>query len=409
MIKKIPVALLEPGMYVSDFNASWLHHPFPMNSKRMEDDSDVTKVRDAGIREVYIDTSRGRDVGDAAPTAAEAEAALQSEVRQMAETLRPTAVPPRTSMLEEMNRAKVAFTEATRIIRNLMDDVRLGRQVELAHAKPTVEKITASVLRNSNAMLAVRRLHSLDDYTFLHSVSVCGMLASFGKVLDMDIGTIHDIALGGLIHDIGKMRVVTALLNKPTKLSEEEFKHMKSHVVLGADIMRQTPGIPPLALEPLELHHERHNGSGYPRGLKGEEISRVGRMAGIVDVYDAITSDRVYGKGMSPAKAVQRLFEWAKQGLFDPELTQIFLKSIGIYPVGSLVRLESGRLGVVLAQAENSLLTPLVRIMYDARRQHYLPPEDVDLARPVGSGGADRIVGYENPRTFGIDLARFMG
>lgn len=235
------------------------------------------------------------------------------------------------------------------------------------------------------------------------------MLASFGKVLEMELNTIHDIALGGLIHDIGKMRVAIALLNKPAKLSDEEFKHMKSHVLLGSDIIRMTPGIPPLALEPLELHHERHDGSGYPKGLKGDEISIVGRMTAIVDVYDAITSDRVYGKGMSPAKAVQRLFEWAKQGLFDPELTQVFLKSIGIYPVGSLVKLESGRLGVVLAQGENNLLTPLVRVMYDAKRQHYIAPEDVDLSRSLGSGGGDRIVGYESPDAFGIDLSKFMG
>jgi HD-GYP domain-containing protein (c-di-GMP phosphodiesterase class II) len=290
-----------------------------------------------------------------------------------------------------------------------MEDVRLGRQIEIAKTQPTVEKIAASVLRNSNAMMVVRRLHSLDEYTFLHSVSVCGMLASFGKVLELDIGAIHDIALGGLIMDIGKMRVAAALLRKPTKLSDEEFKHMKSHVILGADIIRMTPGIPPLALEVLEQHHERYDGSGYPKGLKGDEISRVGKMAAIVDVYDAITSDRVYGKGMSPAKAVQRMFEWAKNGQFDPELTQIFLKSIGIYPVGSLVRLESGRLGVVLAQSENNLLTPLIRVMYDARRQHYIPPVEVDLGKPVGAGGADRIVGYENAESFGIDLQRFLG
>lgn len=407
MIKKIPVKLLEPGMYVTDFNAGWLSHPFARNSMMVNSDSDVAKVHAAGIRELFIDTERGKDVGSQVPTAEEAEKLIKAEVRSFAESSKPTAPPLRVSLAEEMAKANGAFTEATRIVRGLMDDIRLGKQVDLAATKPTVEKITASVLRNSNAMMTIRRLKSLDDYTFLHSVSVCGMLASFAKVLDMALPAIHDIALGGLIHDVGKMRVAMAVLHKPAKLSPEEYRHIKSHVVLGSDLMRQTPGVPSLAMEVLEQHHERYDGSGYPKGLKGEEISRVGRMSAIIDVYDAITSARVYGKGLSPAQAVQKLFEWSKFH-FDPELMQIFVKSIGIYPVGSLVKLESGRLGVVIAQSDSHLLTPTLRVMYDAKRQHYITPEVLDLAKPIGAGGADRIIGYELPEKLGIEVSRFL-
>lgn len=405
MIKKIPTDCLEPGMYVSDFNAGWIDHPFALNSMLIGSDTEVAKVRAAGIRELFIDTARGRDVGSAAPTAAEAAQETRAQVAQLAETAK--APMPRVPLSEEMARARGAFSEATRIIHHLMDDIRLGKQIDIAATKPTVEKITASVLRNSNAMMTMRRLKSLDDYTFLHSVSVCAMLASFGKVRDMELNAIHDIALGGLFHDVGKMRVAAAVLHKPGKLNEEEFRHLKSHVVLGSDLLRQLPGVPPLALEVVEQHHERHDGSGYPKGLKGEEISPVGRMSAIIDVYDAITSDRIYGKGLSPALAVQKLFEWSKHH-FDPEMTQLFLKSIGIYPVGSLVKLESGRLGVVIAQSEKSLLTPTVRVMYDSKRQHYLTPEVVDLSRPMGAGGADQIVGYELADKFGIDISRFL-
>jgi HD-GYP domain-containing protein (c-di-GMP phosphodiesterase class II) len=411
MIKKIPVKLLEPGMYVSDFNAGWLHHPFAFNSMMIATEAEVARVVAAGIRELYIDTERGRDVGDGVPTAAEAERQAASEVQQLASSSCTPVTPPaseaRVSLAEEMNRARLAFTEAVKIIRNLMEDVRLGRQIELATTKPSVEKIVASVMRNSNAMMTMRRLKNLDDYTFLHSVSVCTMLVSFAKVRDMDLSAIHDVALGGLIHDIGKMRVAQAILNKPKRLNEEEFRHIKSHVVLGSDLVRQLPGIPPLALEPLEQHHERFDGSGYPRGLKGEQISEVGRMSAIVDVYDAITSDRTYRKAMSPAAAVQKLFEWS-QHHFDPAMTKVFLKSVGIYPIGTLVRLESGRLGVVIEQCDTHLLTPVVRVMYDGKRQHYIVPEDVDLAKPVGSGGADSIVGFESAAKMGIDVARFL-
>lgn len=407
MIKKIPAKLLEPGMYVSDFNAGWLNHPFAFNSLLISSEAEVAKVLAAGIRELYIDTERGRDVGDGVPTAAEAVRETAQQVEKIAETARPLAPEPRSSLAEEMLKARSAFSEATRIVRGLMEDIRLGKQIEIATTKPTVEKITASVLRNNNAMMTMRRLKSIDDYTFLHSVSVCAMLVSFAKVAEMELDSIHELALGALLHDVGKMRVAQPVLNKPARLSDDEYKHMKSHVVLGADLLRQLPGLPALAMEPLELHHERFDGSGYPKGLKGMEISPVGRMSAIVDVYDAITSDRVYRKGMSPAVAVQKLFEWSKFH-FDPQMVQLFLKSVGIYPVGSLVKLESGRLGVVVAQSESSLLTPTVRVMYDGKRQYYIAPEDVDLAKPMGAGGADRIVGYEVADKLGIDVARFL-
>ena len=407
MIKKIPVSQLEPGMYVSDFIAGWLSHPFAFNCLMIESEANVAHVIAAGIRELYIDTERGRDVGDGVPTAIEARQETAAQVNRMAENARLLAPEPRVSLAEEMLRARNTFGEATKIIRNLMDDIRLGRQIEIATTKPTVEKIAASVMRNSNAMMTMRRLKNLDDYTFLHSVSVCAMLVSFAKVVDWELSSIHDLALGAMLHDVGKMRVASAVLNKPERLSEEEYRHMKSHVVLGSDLIRQLPGIPSLALEPIELHHERFDGSGYPNGLKGMAISPAGRMSAIVDVYDAITSDRVYRKGMSPAAAVQKLFEWSKFH-FDPEMMQLFLKSVGIYPIGSLVKLESGRMGVVIEQSNSHLLTPVVRVMYDGKRQHYLAPEDVDLSRPLGSGGGDRIVGYELPEKYGIDIGRFL-
>ena len=163
MIKKIPVTLLEPGMYVSDFNAGWLSHPFAFNSMMIESEANVAHVVAAGIRELFIDTERGRDVGDGVPTAVEAQQETAKQVTRMAEAARPLAPEPRVSLAEETTRARSTFTEATRIIRNLMDDIRLGRQIELATTKPTVEKIAASVMRNSNAMMTMRRLKSLDD------------------------------------------------------------------------------------------------------------------------------------------------------------------------------------------------------------------------------------------------------
>ena len=390
MIKKISVQLLRPGMYVTDFNAGWLDHPFVLNSMKIDTDEQVQRVFGSGVKELFIDTARGLDVGDA-PTHEEASAVTERALERIGESEKPKMPERQVSLADELLRAKSTFSEATRIIRGLMDDIRLGRQIEIESSRAVVEKIASSVMRNSNAMQSMRRMQHHDDYTFLHSVNVCAMLTTFVQAVGIGVPAIHDIALGGLLHDIGKMRVNLALLNKPAKLSDEEFLHMKSHVVLGSDLLRQMSGIPKIAFEPLELHHERFDGSGYPHKLKGMEISQIGRMTAIVDVYDAITSDRCYHRPMSPADGIRKLFEWSKFH-FDPELVQLFVKSVGIYPVGTLVRLESGRLGIVIEQRETNLLTPLVRVIFDGKRNYYITPEDVDLSKPMGAGGADRTV-----------------
>lgn len=410
MIKKINVEQLRSGMYVSDFNAGWLRHPFMFNSMKIVSEEQLVRVRESGIQTLYIDTERGLDVDDA-PTRAEAVPKTGQVLPQPAEILAPSASPasPRVSLREELGRARNTFNDATRIIRGIMDDMRFGRQLHIDAVRPVVERISASIARNSNALMVMQRLQHNDDYTFLHSVNVCCLMANLTGAADMSPQAMHDIAIGALLHDIGKMRVNMNVLKKPSRLSDSEFRIMKSHVVLGADQLHQLPNMPALAFEPLEQHHERMDGSGYPKGLKGEEISIPGRMAAIVDVYEALTSDSYYRKGINPAQAMQRLFEWSsKEKLFDPALVQLFVRSMGVYPVGSLVALESGRLGVVIEQRETQLLTPVVRVIYDARHQHYLLPEDVDLSGGLGHGGADRITGCETPEKWKIDPSRFM-
>lgn len=406
MIKKISVQQLRAGMYVSDFNAGWLEHPFVLNSMKVDTGEQLARIRASGIRELFIDTRHGLDVHNA-PTREEAAALIERELEQFAQAGKPKTPEREVSLADELGRAKNAFTEATKIIRGVMRDVRLGRQIEIETCRVVVEKIASSVMRNNNAMMSMRRLKLLDDYTFLHSANVCAMMAAFCHSMGMDVATIHDVALGALLHDIGKMRINLALLNKPGKLTEEEFRLIKSHVVLGSDLLRQMKDIPRITFDPVELHHERFDGSGYPQGLKGSDISQIGRMSAIIDVYDAITTDRCYSKLLSPADAVRKLFEWSKFH-FDPELVQIFVRNVGIYPVGSLVKLESGRLGIVVEQRENGLLTPVVRVMFDAKRNYYLPPEDLDLSKRLGAGGADRIVSHESASEWKIDIPRFL-
>lgn len=401
-IKKIPAARLEPGMYIHDLNCGWMDHPFLTTRFKVESERDLQKIRAAGIREVYIDTDLGDDVDDA-PTAAEVERGLDREMLQAAEE----ATAAQVSTREELARAHRIHAEANHIMRNIMNDVRLGRQVHVEQMEPIVDKMAGSILRNSGAILSLARIKNKDEYTFQHSVGVAALLIAFCRGLGHDEETIRQAGIGGMVHDVGKMQTPDHILNKPGKLTDEEFTVMRHHVVASREILEITPNISQTALQVAAQHHERYDGSGYPHRLKGDEISPVGQVAAIIDVYDAITSDRVYHKGMPPTEALRKLFEWSKFH-FKPELVHAFARVVGIYPVGALVRLESGRLAVVVEHRASNMLHPLVRVIFDGKRNHYLKPEDVDLSRPVGFGGGDRIVGHEAPEKWRIDPMKFL-
>jgi putative nucleotidyltransferase with HDIG domain len=403
MIKKIKVQQLKPGMYIHDMNCGWLEHPFVSGTLKVKSDQEIAKIVGSGIREVYIDTDRGLDVIDA-PTAREARAEVEKELVEMAQKTKPVET---VSLHEELAKAQKVHSEANRIVHSLLQDVRLGKQLELEQVDPVVEQMTNSIFRNRDALLSLSKIKNKDNYTFLHSVSIGALMISFARALNMDRSVIQLLGVGGMLHDIGKMKVPDEILNKPGKLTDEEFVIMKSHVVYSRDILMDTPGIAQASLDVAAQHHERFDGSGYPLGLKGSEMSVYGQMASIVDVYDAITSDRCYHKGMEPTVALRKMFEWSKFH-FNPELVHAFVRTIGIYPVGTLVMLESGRIGIVIEQREQNLVQPLVRTVFNAKKGYYIKPEDVDLSKPFGNGGADKIVSHESPAKWGIDINKFM-
>jgi putative nucleotidyltransferase with HDIG domain len=400
-IKKIPVEQLQPGMYIHDINCGWMDHPFVAGHFLVRDQDTVAKVAALGVREVYIDVGRGRDVLEHAPTQAEVRQAIRGQLARIAEE---PAAPARTPLAEEQARAARLHNEANRIVRGMIGDIRLGRQIELERVEPLVENMVDSIFRNPDALLPLGRLKEHDSYTFQHSVSVCALMIAFARGLALDRATIKEIAIGALLHDVGKAKVPDTILNKPAKLTDAEFAKMKSHVVQSIIILQNTPGISRIALDVAGQHHERYDGTGYPNKLQAGAISLYGQMGAIVDVYDAITSNRVYHKGMPPTEALGKLLEWSRFH-FDPELVRKFIKAVGIYPTGSLVRLESGRLGVVIEQHPDKLMQPVVRAFYQAEKQHYIPPEVVDLARPDCH---DRVAGHESFETWGIDPKRWL-
>lgn len=403
MIKKIGVRQLKVGMYVHDLSCHWMDHPFVRNRLMITSEDEIRKIIDAGIHELYIDTEKGLDVADA-PTAEQAQKALEKELVDMA--ARQPAATMRVSLAEEMNKARQIKNQAHQLVRTVMHDARLGKAIELDQVEPVVQNITESILRNPGALTGLLRIKNKDDYTFLHSVSVCTLLVAFCRSMGMDPALTRQAGLGGLLHDTGKALVPDEVLNKPGRLTDEEFEIIRKHPKDGYDILLKTPGVGDIPLDITLHHHERMDGSGYPDKLPGDRISTSAQMAAIVDVYDAITADRCYHKGMPAAEALRKIYEWSKFH-FNPQLVQAFMRCVGIYPVGTLVLLESGRLGVVIEPHESNLLAPKVRVFFSAKSNTYIKPVDVDLSKPLGMGGGDKILSHESPEKWRVDPMKF--
>ncbi|WP_075794090.1 HD-GYP domain-containing protein [Massilia putida] len=403
MLKKVDSSQLRVGMFIHDLDCGWMEHPFVRNRFVITTEDEIRKILAAGIRTVAIDCARGLDVSNA-PTVAEAEAATEAEVAAIAAQ---PITPLRTTLAEEFDRAMTIRRQAAGLVKTVMQDARLGKAVEMDRVSPVVENITASILRNASALLGLSAIKNKDDYTFLHSVSVCTLLVAFCRSRQMDAETTYQAGIGGLLHDTGKALVPDAILNKPGRLTEEEFEIVRRHPRDGYDLLRRSPEIGAIPLDITLHHHERRDGTGYPDRQGEQDISELAQMAAIVDVYDAITADRCYHKGMPAAEALRKMYEWSKFH-FNPALTQEFMRCVGIYPIGTLVLLESGRLGVVVEPHETSLLTPKVNVFYSTRSQTYIKPQVVDLARGVGHGGGDKIVRHESPEKWQVDPLRFL-
>ena len=405
MIKRIHSHQLRIGMYVHALSHSWTAHPFLRNRFRVTSGGEIQRIIEAGITELDIDTAKGLDAIEMLTS----EPVVTAPVRKEASVVNtPTPSHARgVSFTEEFVRARLLKDQALDVVRDMMSDARLGKIIGLERAQPVVQEMVASITRNASALLALLQIKDKDDYTFLHSVSVCALLAAFCQSLGMQPKFTYQAALGGLLHDIGKSLVPDAILNKPGRLTEAEFDVIKRHPPEGHAILAAIPGIGPVPLDITLRHHERLDGNGYPDGLRGDAVSELAQMAAIVDVYDAITAERCYHQAMAPASALGKLHEWSKTQ-YSPRLVQAFIRCIGIYPSGSLVLLQSGRLGVVTQQHEENLLTPTVNVFFSARSNTYIPPQTVDLSKFSSISKGDKILRAETPKKWGIDPLRFL-
>lgn len=392
MLKRIKVQQLMLGMHIDGFCGPWMEHPFWRNHFVLTDPQDLARAQACAIQEVWIDTQKGQDIAPGEAPVAEAAslfAALEDE-STIPEPQRDTAP---TSAAVELKRAATICNKAKEAVVAMFQEARMGNAVDTELAGHLVQEISDSVARNPGALISLARLKTVDDYTYMHSVAVCALMIALARQMRLNEEQTRSMGLAGLLHDLGKALMPMEVLNKPGKLTDAEFNIIKSHPLRGYGILVESQAVDNTVLDVVLHHHERTDGTGYPDQQKGGAMSLFARMGAVCDVYDAITSNRPYKKGWDPAESIKCMAEWTS-GHLDPMVFQAFVKSLGIYPVGSLVKLASGRLGVVIEQNASSLLKPLVKVFYSTKSDMRLPPEVVDLA---ASTTKEKIVGRENP------------
>lgn len=398
MLKVVSTKQVRLGMFIQELKGAWIDHPFWKKAFKLDDPSDLKKLQVSVIKEVVIDTSKGLDV-------VELEVAIEPPV--LPENEVPPAInphpnpmqkPARVSAAVEYEQAKRVINASKKAVASMFNDARMGKAVDAEGAMQLVDDITASVDRNLGALISLVRLKNKDEYTYMHSVAVCALMVALAKELNLSEAQIKQAGLAGLLHDLGKAGIPMDVLNKPGALTDEEFKLVKLHPERGHELLLQAGIVDEVVLDVCLHHHEKVNGTGYPYKLQANEISLFAKMGAVCDVYDAITSNRPYKEGWEPGVSLQRMAQW--EGHFDDAIFKAFVKSVGIYPVGSMVKLNSGRLAVVIDQSPKSLLTPLVKVFFSTKSKSRIKIELVDLSK---SHEQDAILGHENPAAWGIN------
>ena len=383
MLKKILVTDLELGMHIHEFcrtpgsEVPWVNHI----EVPLDDIEELHRIQQSTVREVWIDTSLGKP------------ASGQSQPRPAAplDDIEPA------SLEKELARAKLICGRAKLAVMTIFTEAKMGRAMNVADVDLLVEEISNSILRHPHALISLSRLKTSDEYTYMHSVAVCALMVALARRMGLTDDQVRQAGVAGLMHDVGKMMIDPEILNKPDRLTPEEFAVMKYHPEAGLKILEDNQQVNAMVLDVCVHHHEKIDGSGYPHGLTGDEISVYAKMGAICDVYDAVTSERPYKKGWGAAQSIREMASW--KGHFDEKVFQIFVKTLGIYPVGALVRLASGRLGIVVEQNEKSLLLPKVKVFMSAHTRRPIEHRVINLANQQDH---DTILKVECPDDWGI-------
>lgn len=360
---QLHVSQLKLGMFVSELDRPWLGTPFLFQGFRIQSVQEIERLKTV-CENVYIDIEKSRMVG----AATNRKTAPDRRIYTLA-----------ASFEDEIHTAN-EIRESTRLtVDQLFDDVAHGRMIDMASIKRLMHDTVDGVLRNPDAYVCLTQLKQRDEYTAQHSINVSVLALTLARHLGLNRDDMETLGVAALLHDIGKIKTPLEVLNKPDRLTSDEFDIMKQHPLIGRQMLENRYQLPSHIADVAFSHHERISGEGYPRGLKTDEISVFSKMVAIVDVYDAITSDRCYHDGMSPTQALTNMYNWRLTD-FDGELLEQFIQCVGIYPVGTVVELTSGEVGLVISVNPESRLKPKVNVLLDREKQPIFPHRVVDLA-----------------------------
>ncbi len=395
MLKKLLINQLQPGMFVNNVTRQEKQVKVK-NQGWVRSQSNINKLIQAGILEVEIDTSKtlNNDNND------HTDPAKTDTTTEITEKYDPTYAS--VSLESEMNKATKLYTEAKEIQVQAIKNIKAGRKIEIGPFEEVATDFIDSVFRNQDALACITRIRKKDAYLLEHSINVSILMTIFAKHLHFDKNIIHELATGALLHDIGKIKINESILNKPGKLTEQEYLEVQNHARYSKEALEEA-GLSGIAVDIAGYHHERLDGKGYPFGLKADEINQYVRMIAIVDVYDALTAKRVYKEDMTPIKAF-KIIKSDCPASFDAELVNKFIECIGIHPVGTLVKLKSQKIGIVSKSNFSHPLKPCVKLFYNAKFHRNTEVKDIDLSKKQCH---DELESSIKPEDFNIELIRF--
>lgn len=402
-IVKIFSSDLELGMYVSSLDRPWLETPFSLQGFCLETEADIERLQEY-CQFVYVDSQKS----------AQDSTVLRRKVRNRPRKSTQQLFGQRTlkkyqdgsTWGDEYPRAQQAIQSLSEGIDEIFDSVANGGSLDMVKVKKSVEPMIDSISRNPDACIWLARMKQEDQYTYQHSLGASIWAVALGRQLGLPKSDLRSLAIGGLLFDVGKLQVDKELLNSDKPLTDEEFQQVRDHVNLGVEMIQGSGLMNQDVIDMITYHHERHDGSGYPKKLRGDDIPVFARIAAIVDCYDAITSHRSYARAIPPSTAIKMLYEW-KDIDFQAELVEEFIQAVGIYPAGTLVELSSGEVAVVVAEYRTRRLRPKVMVLLDADKQALAAIRTIDLlnVKDTEAGEPLDIVSSLEPDAYGIDMA----
>jgi len=402
MRKKIDVRNLRMGMFVAELDKPWIETPFLFQGFVLDSKRDMARLM-LLCEHVYIDTDKGDDY---------VETRVQRRV--IPATERKTTIQNRqhyynTPVEDELKVSRDIYSKAKTHLIALFRDIRLGKSVDAVSSKLVVSKMADSIIRNPDALMLLSHLRDKAEQSATHGLNVCILALTFGRHLGFSSQQLREIGIGALLHDIGEIKLPDELLSNRRNLTTEQQALLQTHTQLGYDILSKNPDIPKSAAEIALSHHERKDGSGYPRRLEGDEISYYSKIVGIVNVYDTVTSNYDDRGSVIATDVLKNMYHW-RDTLFDADLIEQFIQCIGIYPIGSVIELSTGEVGIVISVPPQHHLSPKIMIVRDSNKNPYYPPRVINMYDLRDSEEADdiEIIRVLPPDAFGIDLKSYL-